>query len=209
MVSVESLGNTALNIVLIISGVVMLILVGVAVGYFVRRKMRFNQFVCIIWEKDGLGNVAQRTDKAGIFVDSATQNKRFFIKNANVGLEPDNIPYVQMGKTKYVYLVRTGLKNFRYIRPRISDDVIHFEVGEEDVNWSINAYERQKVTFSSKKLLQYLPFISLAIVSFVILIIMIYFFKEFNVFRDVAANLKEVVHEAYLIRTYNGSMVIQ
>lgn len=184
MVSLADVGTGALNVILILAGGIVVILVALAGGYFLKRAVRFNQFVCIIWEKDGLGNVAQRTDKAGIFVDPVTKNKRFFIKKANVGLEPDNIPYIQMGKKKYVYLVRTGLMNYKYIKPRIADDVLTFTVGEEDVNWSINAYERQKVTFNSKKWLQYLPYISLAVAAFVILILFIYFFRELSVLRD-------------------------
>lgn len=208
MVTVSDMGTLALNLVLIIGAIVITIAVIGALIWWLRRSMRYNQFRCIIWEKDGLGNVTQRADKAGIFVDPSTKNKRFFMKRANVGLEPDNIPYVIMGKHKYVYLVRTGLKNFRFIQPKIDDDIVSFLVGEEDVNWSINAYERQKVTFSSKRLLQYLPYISLALVAIIILVIFVYFFREFGTLKDAANALKSASHEMYLMRTYNGTAII-
>lgn len=204
----DQIGNVALNVVMVIGAVILVIIALGGLIWWIKRSTRFNQFVCVLWEKDGLGNVRERKDKAGIFVDPVTGNKRFFIKKANVGLEPDNIPYIEIGKIKKVYLVRTGLKNYRYIRPKIDDKIIHFVVGEEDVNWSVNAYERQKKTFDSKKWLQYLPYISLAVVSIVILIMMMQLFKQFDVLTGVSESLKQTVHEAYLIRTYNGTMVI-
>lgn len=209
MVSFESMGNVALNVVLILSGGAFAIGVAIAVGMYLRRLTRFNQFKVIIWEKDGLGNVAQKPDRAGIFVDPVTRNKRFFIKGANVGLEPDNIPYVQMGKHKFVYLVRTGLMNYRFIKPTIAKEILTFDVGEEDVNWSINAYERQKAVLMAKKWLQYLPYISLAVVSFVILIIFIYFFKELHWLKDFGQAFQVGMHEWRLATVGNGTMVIQ
>ena len=64
-------------------------------------------------------------------------------------------------------------------------------ITEEDVNWAINSYERQKKIFQSSTLMQYLPFILLAFVSVIILVMFIYFFKDFAVLRDVAIALRE------------------
>lgn len=157
--------------------------------YFFWRK--YTEFKCIIWEKDGFGQLNERYDKAGIFVDGKTKNKRFFLKKANVGLDPDNVPYLPTRGKKVVYLLRTGLKNFHFIRPTVSNPNIYLSVGEEDVNWAINAYDRQKKLFDQSMFMQYLPFMMLAFVSIIILVMFIYFFKEFDTLKDVAIALKE------------------
>lgn len=191
--ALEDLAGSALSVtIIVIFAVVMLGLFGLGYWLYLRRKL-YAQFVCIVWERDGFNQLRQKYDSAGIFVDKKTNNKRFFMKKANVGLEPDNVPYIPGPDGKnYVYLIRTGLKNFRYVRPNINaDGGLTFTVGEEDVNWSINAYERQKKMFSNNMLMQYLPFILLAFVSIVILIIFIYFFRHFGDLRLAAEALKE------------------
>jgi len=181
----------ALNVgIIIISGV----LIGgavIGIAYFLMKYKRYKQFKCVVWEKDAFGQTKENYDDAGIFVDRKTKNKRFFMKKYNVGLEPDNIPYVQSGKTKTVYLHRTGLKNFTFIKPVITSSGVNFSVGEEDVNWAVNAYDRQKRLFSTNVLLQYMPFIALAFVSIIILATFIYFFKEFTTLKVVAERLHD------------------
>jgi hypothetical protein len=109
-----------------------------------------------------------------------------------VGLSPDNIPFLTGPKGKrYVYLYQRGLKNFLYLKPNVRAEGVSIEVGEEDVNWAVNAYERQKKLFTGNVLLQYLPFIALVFVSLIILIIFIYFFKDFEVLAEMAKALKE------------------
>jgi hypothetical protein len=78
-------------------------------------------------------------------------------------------------------------------------------VGEEDVNWGVNAYERQKKIFGSNALLQYLPFIALGFVSIVILIMFIYFFKQFSVLKDVALAFESA---ARTLAQANGGTVV-
>jgi uncharacterized membrane protein len=189
----EDLANNSLLVgIIIIVAVVFLTIVGVVYWLWMQKK-RYSQFRCIVWERDGFGQLKMLFDDAGIFVDKKTNNKRFFMKRANVGLEPDNIPYLPSDTgVKYVFLLRTGLKNFTFIRPNIGPqgDVV-LKVGEEDVNWAINAYERQKKIFQQSTFMQYLPFIALAFVSIIILIVFIYFFKDFGVLRDAAVALKE------------------
>lgn len=182
------------------------------IGTFLYLKWkRYNQYECVIWEKDGFGNVREYHDKAGIYVDKKTQNKRFFMKHANVGLNPDNVPYVP-GKKKTVYLMRTGLKNYRYVnmasfaKKAISNNEINFIVGEEDVNWAINAYDRQKKLFNQNMLMQYLPFIALAFVSIIILVIFIYFFKDFAVLKETAVALREGA--TALAHAQSGTLVV-
>lgn len=189
--AMEQVAGMALNIGIMIMSLLFFGALSAAIIYGMKQYQKWSQFKCIIWGKDGFGQIVEKTDRAGIFVDGKTQNKRFFIRKANVGLECNNIPYVQSGKQKIVYLLQTGLKNFRFIKPKISDDLMTFEVGEEDVNWAINAYEKQKRLFNQNILLQYMPFILLAFVSIIILIMFIYFFKQFPTLLKVAQALQE------------------
>ena len=191
LAGLQSFGTGAIGFTIIaIVIIVLFALTGFGVWLFLKWK-KYQQYKCIIWERDGLGNIRQYSDNAGIFVDKKTNNKRFFLQRSNVGLEPDNVPYVIMDNKKLVYLIRRGLKNFQYIKPVISAEGFEFKVTEEDVNWAINAYERQKKIFQENKFMQYLPFILLAFVSIIILIVFIYFFKEFGVLREVAVALRQ------------------
>lgn len=198
MVTLAGVSGIALSIVILILSV--LFIGGVVIGFIFLYKnwKRFNEFSCIIWEENGFGQLTETRDKAGIFVDSKTNNKRFFIKKANVGLDPDKVPYVPtigggyFSAPKTVYLYRTGLKNFHFIKPNIQSPKITLTVGEEDVNWAINAYDRQKKLFSTSKLMQFLPYIAIAFVSIIILVMFIYFFKEFGTLKEMAVEFKEV-----------------
>lgn len=193
LASLVSLGSKALiGIAMFLSLLVVASLIALAIWAYNRWK-KYQQFVCIIWELDGFGQLAETKDKAGIFVDSKTKNKRFFLKKANVGLEPDNVPYISRGKLKTVYLLRTGLKNFRFIKPRLVQSLMTFVVGEEDVNWAVNAYDRQKKLFMESKFMQLLPFITLAFISIIILIIFIYFFKDFDKLVLMSQNFKDSI----------------
>ncbi len=157
--------------------------------YFKWKK--YKEYKCVIWGRDSSGNLNESYDRAGVFVDSKTQNKRLFLKKNNVGLDPDNIPYINAGGNKIIYLLQKGLKNFHYIKIKVVDTNVTLNVGEEDVNWAINAYDRQKKLFNQNLFMQYLPFIALAFVSMIILIIFIYFFKDFAVLKDVAIALRD------------------
>ena len=173
------------------------------------KKKRFDEFDVVIWTKDGFGQIVQKVDKAGVFLDRKTMNKRFYLKFANVGLDPDNVPYIVQNGRKKVYLQQVGLKNFKFIKPNYTDDEIKFEVGEEDVNWASNSYERQKKIFGDNKLLQYLPFIILAFVCLVILILFIYFFKQFPVLKETALAFKEAAVALAQAQAHNATMILQ
>jgi len=200
-----SVSNIALNILIIVLSILFGggCIAAILVWYFKWKK--YKDFKCIIWERDGFGQVTETYDQAGIFIDPKTNNKRFFLKSGNVGLNPDNIPYIP-GKTKVVYLLKTGLKNYYFIKPTIDDKNLKLTVGEEDVNWAINAYERQKKMFSMSLLLQYMPFILLGFTVMIILIIFIYFFKEFGVMRDVAIAFQEAAQS--LAQARSGTLVM-
>ena len=201
----SGVGDIAVNILILLFGLIFI--GGVCFGLFllVRRRKQYNQFKCIIWGRDAFGQLTETTDKAGIFVDAKTKNKRFFLKKAHVGLNPDNVPYIQSGKVKIVYLLRTGLKNFQFIRPLIADNFT-IDVGEEDVNWAVNAYERQKKVFGSSMLLQYMPFIVLAFVSIIVLVIFMNLFKKFDVLGEIAASMSQAA--TAMAQAQSGTVVL-
>lgn len=169
-----------------IAGVVVFVVVGFK-AYSAWK--RFNQYVVRIWEKDGFGQVNEHKDVAGVFVDKDTGDKRLWLRKSQVGLSPDNIPYLPMGRQKVVMLLKVGLKNFLFIRPVVSTTGLELMVGEEDVNWAVHTYEKQKKMFIMETLMPYLPFIALGFVTIVILLIFIYFFREFDTLGKVATQL--------------------
>lgn len=192
MITLASAGNAALMIFIILF--TMLFFGGIAIFALIKYMAwkKYTEFDCIIFQEDGFGQLTQRRDGAGIFVDSKTNNKRFYMRKNNVGLSPDNVPYIpNAGGGKTVYLLQTGLKNFHYIRMSVKTEGISLSVGEEDVNWAINAYDKQKKMFQNPLLMQLLPYIGIAFTSICILVIFIYFFREFSVLRDMAVALRD------------------
>jgi len=187
--SMTQTGLTVLTYIFSIGGIAIALFFA---GWYGIKWKRYREFNVIWFDRD---NLSAGTDKAGIFVDAKTKNKRFFLKKGNVGLDPDNVPWKMIGGgwfggKKTVFLKRTGLKNFQFININIQGNPqTKIEVGEEDVNWAINAYERQKKVFSESTLLMLMPYFALAFVSFTILILFIQLFKNFGVLKEVAANL--------------------
>jgi hypothetical protein len=199
--TVSRVSGQVLNVavILIAVSVFVALIAGVLIIYFKNR--RYKEFKCVIWRKDAFGQINEEYDRAGIFIDPLTKNKRFFMQKNNVGLDADHVPYIPSAGVKRVYLIRVGLKNFYFIQPNFDGETISFTVGEEDVNWSINAYERQKRLFQNNPLLQYLPFIAIAFTSIIILIIFIYFFKEFSTLKAVAEEFGKAAKELALLKS--------
>lgn len=193
--------------VLIITLLVVIVLMGIAIfGYL--RWARYKEYKCVILERDGFGQLRQTVDKAGVFVDGKTKNKRLFLKKNNVGLRADDVPYLSDNKgKKTVYLLKTGLKNFHFIQVGVNYPAVTLTVGEEDVNWAINAYDRQKKIFNSESILmQLLPYMALVFVSIIIIIIFVYFFKSFEDLGKFAEGMKEAM--SYYAQSKSGTTVI-
>lgn len=191
MVTLGGVSSIALNVLILISGIVVFGGITIGIIFASRHYKRYSQFNVMIFSND---NITGSLDKGGIFVDNKTKNKRFFLKKYNVGLEPDNVPFKVIGKKRWVFLFQEGLKNFKFCNIEIEGKPTpgaSISVSEEDVNWAINAYERQKKLFQQSALLQYMPYIALFFVSIIILVMFMYFFKDFEVLRDVAIALKE------------------
>jgi len=188
-----------LMVVVIVGGL------GTVAFFLVRKWYRFSDYKCVIFFRDGFGQLSYRTDSAGIFIDTKTKNKRFFLKKANVGLDPNNVP-VLPGKNKTVFLVQYGLKNFSFIKVNIDMEGLTFSVGEEDVNWAVNACEREEKKWQVKdKLLQYMPYISLAIVMIIILVMFIYLFKAIP---GMLVEIKAIVIEAQKLQAMNAGTTV-
>lgn len=190
-IDLAGVGSSVANVAIILFSIVFIGGICVVATLMYLKWKKYNEYKCTIWEVDKYGQKNESHDSAGIFIDPKTKYKRFFMKKAGVGLNPDKVPYVPSGASKVVYLLKEGLKNFKFIHPNITNPNITLSVGEEDVNWAINDYERQKRLFDSNKLLQFMPYIAIAFVSIIILIIFIYFFKDFAVLKEVAVALKE------------------
>lgn len=201
------LSSSGLSIAILLIIILFVGAAAIGITVLILKWRRYQQFIIEIWQKDGFGQFMVKYDKGGIFVDDKTKNKRLFLKDHNVGLDPDNVPYLTSSKgKKKVLLLQTGLKNFKYIRPAISENLMHFTVGEEDINWAINSYERQKKMFAQHWLAQYLPFIMLAFVSMIILIMFIHLFKIAPDIKLAADALKEAAQA--LAQARSGTTIL-
>jgi len=167
--------------------------VGIWIGWGRYKKWkRYEQFDCLIYARDGFGQLTKRWDKAGIFIDDKTNNKRFFLKKNNVGMSPDNVPVIPGGKKPMVVLVQTSLKTFKYVYFNVTDDIFTFSVGEEHVNWGINAYERQKKLYEGNWWKEYGAYVIFGIAVIGVVIIFMVFFQHLNSLEKFAASLEVV-----------------
>lgn len=200
---ISSVSSSILDWLIVFASLALASAIAFAIWKLTGKWKAYKQYKVVIWEKDGFGQWNEVLDKGGVFVDKVTSNKRLFIKKANVGLCADNIPYLPGFKgSRIVYLLRTGLKNFHFIRINPEFPKVTLQVGEEDVNWAINAYERQKKLGKSSiwdKLIDHLPMI---IGSMVILIIFIYFFKNLSSLVEFGKYMKETAQ--IMIQTRSG-----
>lgn len=179
--------NTAITVIIVVLGAGIL----VAIYLYMQNQKKYDQFDCIIFFRDAFGVMQQTTDKAGIFIDKITGNKRFWLKAFNVGLSPDNVKYVYCNGRKKVYLFKKGLKNFSFLKINVANEnQIKLEATEEDVNWAINEYQKCKSLDNKANWQQWLPYISLAITAIVILMLFVWFFKQFPILKEVAEALK-------------------
>jgi len=203
MIDVQGVSAILLQLAQVI--IICIFIVAAVAGGLILWMKRKRWDYDVVWlNKD---RVTGGYDKGGIFVDNKTKVKMFFLKQAKVGMNPDQVPWRLIGKTRVVFLIRYGVKNFRFIDTSGLGKGIKAEVGEEDVNWAVVDYERQKSVFGSDRLLQFLPIISLAVVGVIILIMIIMVLKKFDVLQDVAATLKDT---AIILRdARSGTTVIQ
>ena len=192
MISIESIGAIVSSWIIVILSIGIFGTIAGLLTYYVIKILKHN-YHCTIIEFDGHGHMHQKSDKGGIYVDRKTKMKRFFLKQHKVGLDPNNIPWMpSSGGKKHVYLLQSGLKNFRYLNFSFPKPNFVINVGEEDVNWAITDYEKQKKLFSQSLLLQLMPYFALAFVAVIILVTFIYFFKEFATLKEMAMALRDM-----------------
>ena len=167
--------------------------------YFKNRK--YKEFRIVILEKDSTGNVREYYDKGGVFLNKVTQLKLLFLKSIKKGLNPNNIPYVtavdRKGRLiKTVYILRTGVSNYRYVRVTIENDILKFTVGEEDVNWAAQDYEQITKTFNKEGFwAKYGGYVLFIVTIVIIMVIIISLFNKFEILKDVATSLDSVADQ--------------
>lgn len=150
--------------------------------------------VHIYYQEPGTKSPIYYTDKGGVFTNKKTNMKRFYLQNQRVGLNPDNIPFI-FGKKgqKIVTLWQTGIKSFRYVNPTVSDNPgLKFNVGEEDVNWALVAFNEWVNRFKvSSFLQQYGHMILWAVTVMGTLFLLFFVMEKFDVLASVANSLNE------------------
>jgi len=185
----DSLGNLMSQIgYLMILTLVVVAVVGGLIWWISNRK-KYNS-IALILEKDGFGVPYLSKDAAGIFVDGRTRNKLLFLKDNKVGMSPDNVPFLSgFGNKRFIFLKRIGLKNFKYISfANFFKEAEQITVGDEDVNWAINAYQAQK-NLSSDWLKVWLPYIGMAIFMIFALGLVAIILGKFDVLNKVVDGL--------------------
>ena len=209
MVEVSSVIAIVLNVgIIILLSALFAGLFGVCLYFFLKWK-QYQQYKCFIFEKDGLGQQTIIEDNAGIFVDNKTKNKRFFMKKNNVGLDPNNVPFLQ-GNRKFVFLVKTGLKNFSFVNMNVEANSLKYRVGEEDINWGTNAYERSKKMNPLGMFMQMLPYLALMFTGVMILVMYIYLFKNIVTITPALQGVAEALKESAqaFAQAQSGTVVI-
>ena len=193
----------AFNIITIFSGfvsigggilvVIILASLGALGWYFYSQAKKYKQFVCIIFSKDALGNAIREIDSAGIFVDKTTNMKRFFIKKANIGLDPDHVKYIMgtNGKTKYVYLRKYAPKNYAFydLSKLLAADNAELKVTEQDVNWALQEFRKHKALDNKNFWNQYGTYIIWGFAVITTLVLFALLVQKFDVLQSVAGAL--------------------
>jgi len=203
---IGDIGGVANSIISVVWMIIQLLLVfGITGGiiWYVFKIKRYNISTVTIETDPETGTIRGVVlGRGGTFVDSKTKNKRFFLKGTNVGLDPDKTPELpvfnagSMKPNKVVLMVKSGQKSYRYLRPYITQDKqFDFSVGEEDVNWGINAYQKQKTLYGVSFWDKLLPYIPLIIVGVIQLVAVIYFFKQLPQMKEILLVMKDLVVE--------------
>ena len=109
---IDAAGGLLMVAVLFFMALFMLAGVAAGVYFYLQRQKRFDEFEVSIYGKDSFGNPVLIKDKAGIFVNRKTGNKRLYLKNGKISLNADRIPYILDGKIggkKHISIARLGV----------------------------------------------------------------------------------------------------
>lgn len=184
---------------------------GVFIGivFYILRSKKYS-WIIRVFERDASDNIVQlEDDKGGIFLDKTTNNRLLLLKKHKFGLDPDEIPYIMNSRGKKItYLVKTGLKNYQFLKPNIvGEEKINFNVQDEDVAWAINAYQKYKLPNKNDLLKQILPIIGIAVFGVIVLGGIYMILQEFSVLSSVANALESATSNMKNINT--GTTVIE
>lgn len=180
-----------------------------AVALWYRREKQYNWTVRV-FEKDASGtHIEKRQDKGGIILNKKTNNRLFQLKNNKFGMDPDKIPYMLgTGDRKIVYLLQTGLKNFQFLRPAVSNNPgVVFNVEDEDVAWACNAFDLYRLPSKNNILQQLLPVIGIAVLGVCFIAFIYLILDKFDVLSQTAQAFQQASKE--LSKASLGSQVIE
>jgi hypothetical protein len=188
----DTLLQIGINLLIFVGIIIIFGILGFIIYWIYKTDKRFDTNVDI-FEMDGLGRPKLTYDVGGTYVDKKTNAKRFWLKKGKVGLNCDNVPSIpiERGKRKKtVYVLRIGEKNYRFINIRLPKrEDIKIEVGEEDVNWALNSYEREKKRYATSFWEKIAPYATMALTVVFVIVIFAIFVQKFDVLKDIAASL--------------------
>lgn len=200
--------TTVIWVSLLIFGVFIFGILVFYIGWRIRDYKRYKDYFVMIFNEDEWGQKDVKFDQGGIFVDKKTNNKKFFLRYTGVGMDFENLVYSHgnNGK-KIVMLSKKKDSEYQYVKPEFkAKQGIEFSMGEEDLNWGLNSYEKAKTAYEWRnKLLQFAPWMGLIFVGFVFLILCIYVLKQF----DVLAQLGTSMEKTATILSQNSGVVVQ
>ncbi len=156
-VSPSGLGNIAGTLFQVVAFAIIAFFVGIVCMLLVKTyldRQKYNYRVNIYYQEPGSKVPIFKQDIGGIFIKG--EIKRFYLKKNQVGLDPDNVPFMfTSGGSKLVTLWQTGVKSFRYALPSINyNPGFTIKVGEEDVNWAIATYNEWKARHETQNFIQ-------------------------------------------------------
>lgn len=174
-----------------------------------QKKRLYNYLVEIYYQEPGSQAVMKKLDFAGVFTKKKTGLKRLYLMKHNVGLNPDNVPFIFTEKGKrLVTLWQSGLKNFRFVNPTMtSNPGFVMNVGEEDVNWAIASYHEWKERLQFQDWLQKHGHILLWSITIVgSLFIMWFITSKFDVMGGIA---QAMLQAAQALRDASAGTVVK
>ena len=191
---------------------IVIVLVGAAgLGAWVLNKRLKYKIPVEIFSFDSSGVPHSRSDKAGIFVDSRTNHKRFwFLGKKGYSVNPDSVKLLwtrQKGLlgskiVQKAFFVQYGEKDIRPLNINLKQNPgIHPVIGEHDLNWFISEKARWDHIIFPKKFREWLPWIGLFFVGVIFLILFVVLLNKFEVLADVATSLKEAAHATAQAKT--------
>ena len=205
-----NVGSGVMNFVwvlFLILGTIVMAVVGYWAFNKFRNKNKFDYQVHIYYQEKDSRMPIFKMDKGGVFMNNKTGLKRFYLFNENIGLNPDNVPFMFNKKGgRIVTLWQSGLKSFRYANVSINSPLA-ITVGDEDVNWAISTFTEWKHRFQFKSFLeQYGHMILWAVTVLGTMFIFWFVTQKFDVLQGAATALNNA---AEALRDANAGTIIR